>query len=113
MPKRFGSIDLLGGGADDRGEFHLPVELLGDRGIVHDRLSGPDDARWRFGEDDRLLGQFGRGVERSRAFRDMVEVVEADAEDVLARAGDRGEQLHVGERQGRPHRPAPLGSVEQ
>ncbi|MCY1375333.1 hypothetical protein D9M69_627430 [compost metagenome] len=43
----------------------------------------------------------------------MLHVVQADAEDVLARPGDGRQQLHIGQRHGDAHWPAALVLREQ
>ena len=57
-----------------------------------DRVARPDHRGRRFGEDHRLFRQVLRGVQRRGTFRDMFDIVQPDAEDVLARPRDRRQQ---------------------
>lgn len=97
MVQRSFAVDAAGGGADDHGEFHLPVKLLRDLGVVFDGITGADPPWW--GGFEKITGCFGRSFEVSRrsTFGDMFDVVQADAEDVLARARNRGEQGDIGQ----------------
>ncbi len=90
--------DSRGACPDDDRQFDFPVELASDPFVVLDRITGADHGGWRLREDDGLLGQLLRRVQRAARFSHVLDVIQSDAEDVLARARNRRQQLHVGER---------------
>ncbi|KAG0738317.1 hypothetical protein G6F24_017644 [Rhizopus arrhizus] len=80
---------------------------------MFDGVARSDDGGGRLGKDHRLLGQVGRGVQRAAGFRHVLHIVQADAEDVLARPRDRRQQLHVFLRQCGAHRPVAAVGLHQ
>src|SRR6218665_2228940 len=52
-------------------------------GGLGERTGGADEGGGGLGEDDGLLGQILGGVQRAARFGHMLDVVQADAEDVL------------------------------
>ncbi len=112
LERVFGT-DPAGGAPDDHRQFDLPIELLGDRGVVMHRVSRSDHRGRRLGEDHRLLRQILVRVQALGGLRNMGAVVEADAENVLARPLDRSEQRHVVERKRGADRKALLLALRQ
>ncbi len=96
MPQGVGLGDPEGGSTDDDGEFALPVELLGELGVVQDRLAGAGDGGRGLAEQHRPVREFALGVEGAVRLGDVLDIVEPDADD-LARP-KRGAQHHLGER---------------
>ncbi len=96
MPQGVGLGHPEGGSADDDGEFALPVELLGELGVVQDRLAGAGDGGRGLAEQHRPVGQFALGVEGAVRLGDVLDVVEPDADDLAG--SQRGAQRHLGER---------------
>ena len=87
MAQRVCLRDATGGRADDHSELDLPVELLRDRLVVLDRIAGPITV---VGGLEKITGCFGRSFEVSSDlahFGDMLDIVQPDAEDVLAGRG--------------------------
>ena len=112
MIKRIFLADFTGAGADDDGQFHFPIHLLRHPGVVLDRIAGPDHGCGRLGEHHRLLGQIHRGIQRLGAFGNVLDIVQPDAKDVLARARDRGQQFDIGQRGGGPDRKRPARLID-
>ena len=111
--QRIGFSDPFGLRADDHRQFHFPVELLRDGLVVLDGVAGADHRRRRLREDDRLLGQLLVGIERAARLGNVLDVVQADAEDVLARTRDRRKQLDVLDWQRGADRPVALERFQQ
>ncbi len=88
--------DVAAGLADHHRQLDLIIEELCEARVEpHGRARGVDGGRG-LGEDLRVLGQFGLLAGGAGALGDVLDVVAADAEDVLAGARDGGEQLHRG-----------------
>src|SRR3546814_3537700 len=62
---------------------------------MDDRLSRSDHGRRRLGEYDRLLRKIRGGVQRSGAFLDVLDIIEADAENILPRPRDGREKRDI------------------
>ena len=88
--------DVTAGAADDHRELDLPVDLFGDRAIELDLGVGADDGRRRLAEEDRLLRR-RRLLGRRRALADVLHVVQAERDEILARL-ERREQLDLAQR---------------
>ncbi len=83
--------------ADHNRQLDLVVEQLGQALIQPHRGPRSVDGGGRLGEELRNLRQLDLGGAReARALLDVVDVVAPHAEDVLAGARDRGQQLHGG-----------------
>ena len=80
-------LDVLGAGADDHAQFHLPVRLLGLGRDGH-VVIGPGKAAHLLGEDHRLRRHL------QARFRGVVGIVEADGDELL-RIGDAGADARV------------------
>jgi hypothetical protein len=74
--------DVFGAGADDRGDFDFPVELLGFARLL-DRVVRTGERGVGLQEEDRL------GRNRIAGFLGVIDIVEADR-DEFRDAGDRG-----------------------
>ena len=66
---------------DDR-KFALPVELLGQRRIVLNRLTRANDSSPRFTEEHGPCWELLGGVKRATGLLDVFDVVETDANDL-------------------------------
>ena len=90
MGQGIGLANILRAGADDDGQFNLPVGLDGGSGD-HDRIVRADDGRGGLHEDDRFRRDGHAG------FGGVVGVVQADADefsgarDAGAKAGGCGD----------------------
>src|SRR5262245_3934396 len=88
-----GAADVVSARPDDRGQFHLVVELARHR-VVHHVVAGADHRRAWLGEVHGMLGNGGSPLRR------VIGVVAAEAEDVAGGVGDRGEEANPLERIG-------------
>src|SRR5207253_6422993 len=93
-------------------KLDFPVELLRDRLVVLDGFVGPDDAGRRLREDDGLLGQILCRVEGAGRFRDVLDIIETDAKNVLPRTRDRRQQPDIHQRKCDAYRPVILALVQ-
>ncbi len=94
--------DIAPGLADDHRQLDFIVQQLGQGVVEAHRCARRVHCRRRLGEELRDLGQLGRRPHGACALGDVVDVVAADAEDVLPGPGNGRQQLHaVGRQAGR------------
>ena len=93
--KSIGFGDVASGLADDDGQLHLVVDVLGYRGEdQHITTRCHDRCRW-FGKEHRMFGDADFDVLGLFAFGDMFGVIAPDAKDVFARIRDWRHQHSV------------------
>ncbi len=86
--------DVAPGLADHHRQLDLVVQELGQALVQPHRSAGRVDGGGGLGEDLRILRQLGLLACRAGALGHVLDVVAADAEDVLAGSRDWSEQLH-------------------
>src|SRR3546814_1438942 len=80
---------------------------------MDDRLSRSDHGRRRLGEYDRLLRKIRGGVQRSGAFLDVLDIIEADAENILPRPRDGREKRDIRQGARGTDRPSGCSAIRQ
>ncbi len=86
--------DIAAGLADHHRQLDLIVQELGQALVQPHRRAGGIDGGGGLGEDLGEFRQLGRLAGRPGALGHVLDVVAADAEDVLAGARDGGQELH-------------------
>src|SRR3546814_12687404 len=80
---------------------------------MDDRLSRSDHGRRRLGEYDRLLRKIRGGVQSSGAFLDVLDIIEADAENILPRPRDGREKRDIRQGARGTDRPSGCSAIQQ
>ena len=92
--ERVGLGDVAPWRPDHDAQLHLPVHLTGDGAIHRDVVERTVHRGRGLREDDRHVWNLGLAVSRLGALLRVRRVVEAEAEDVLERPGNRRVQAH-------------------